>query len=79
MAVDITRVLADIKFCQDNVSEFRGLCPLMRTVVALNPEMEAGEWADIAVAVGWNRGTALKQFAHSRRIDAETEAWTSKT
>ncbi len=58
----------DVSFAFDNFSEFKGICPLMRYVVAINPEMTMTEWLEVARDMGWNVHTARGEFRKRERI-----------
>lgn len=78
-----TQVLADIQFARQS-GEFDpkpgqvagggnrifGVCPMMRYVVALNPQLTRKDWVRLATGAGYHGQTAAKQFRQSREHDA---------
>lgn len=81
MATD-TEILADIDFARKS-GEFDppgvrtaegglvfGLSPMMRYVVAINPDMTRAQWLKVSAIRNWNKHSATKQFAQSRKYDA---------
>lgn len=70
---------ADFEFAEENKQEFvsrngGATCPLLRYVVAINPECSKEDFVAAAVARGYNGKTAKIQFVASRKFMTEMDA-----
>jgi hypothetical protein len=66
------RLIADYSFCKEDFAEFGyKLCPLLRTVAALNPEATKKEFVAAMVQCGVRKETAAIQWATVRKQSPE--------
>ena len=65
-------LIADYNFCMEDHAEFGyRLCPLLRTVAALNPEATKKEFVDAMVQCNVRKETAAIQWVAVRKQSPE--------
>lgn len=64
------QIIEDIRFAEQS-GEFDSMAPLLRYVVAINPDASRTEFVEAAVACGYKANSAGNRFRESRAFDEE--------
>jgi hypothetical protein len=69
--MDISRIIEDIKFAEEDSDELPTAADILRYAAALNPEATRKEFVEAAVACGYPPNSSANRFRESRNFDVK--------